>query len=134
MVSKTFREDTSSTASARNIPNNHFGSSKARIDDDVETTCHEPIPLRQLQTSQEGTPDVISYNKGQCNERLGSSRVGSSDRQVEACARGRLRKEGGGKPANSTRTGVEGSSGRQQRRSEGSSNQTTFLRFTCHKR
>ena len=47
VVSKAFREDTSSTASARNIPNNHFGSSKARIDDDVKTTCHEPIPFRQ---------------------------------------------------------------------------------------
>ena len=35
------------------------------------------------------TPDVISYNKGQCND--GSSRVSSSDLQAEACARGRLR-------------------------------------------
>ena len=48
VVCKTFREDTSSTASVRNIPNNHFGSSKARIDDDVKTTCHEPIPFRQV--------------------------------------------------------------------------------------
>ena len=48
VVSKIFREDTSYTASVRNIPNNHIGSSKARIDDDVKTTCHKPIPFRQV--------------------------------------------------------------------------------------
>ena len=48
VVSKTFREDMSSTASAKNIPNNHLRSSKAWIDDDVNTTCHKPIRFRQV--------------------------------------------------------------------------------------
>ena len=53
------------------------------------------------------SPPMISYNKGQCNERLAQAvwgGGGSSDRQAEACARGRLRrKEGGGtQPAAST--------------------------------
>ena len=48
---------------------------------------------QKLQTSSGSTPDVISYNKGQCNERLAQACVGSSDRQAEACARGRLRQK-----------------------------------------
>ena len=36
---------------------------------------------------------VTSYNKGQCNERLAQGCMGSSDRQAEACARGRLREK-----------------------------------------
>ena len=49
-------------------------------------------PRAETSGFKESTPVMTSYNKGQCNA-FGSSRVGSSDRQAEACARGRLREK-----------------------------------------
>ena len=54
---------------------------------------------------KESTPCVISYNKGQCNERLAQAVWARVIAKRRACGRGRLRrKEGGGtQPAASTR-------------------------------
>ena len=74
--------------------------------------CSGGLPLRRAplrvedpraETSgfKESTPGLVSYNKGQFNERLAQA-VWARVSQAEACARGRLRrKEGEGrqKPA-----------------------------------
>ena len=85
-------------------------------------------PRAETSGFKASTPVMISYNKEQCNERFGSSRVGSSDRQAEACARGRLRRKEGGGTQPAASTGLDWKPRReQQHRGGSSSKQTTFL-------
>ena len=61
-------------------------------------------PRAETSGFKESTPGLVSYNKGQCNERLAQAVWAGVIAKAEACARGRLRrKEGGGSPAASTR-------------------------------
>ena len=50
-------------------------------------------PRAETSGFKESTPVMISYNKGQCNERLAQAVWARVDRQAEACARGRLREK-----------------------------------------
>ena len=64
-------------------------------------------PRAETSGFKESTPVMISYNKGQCNERLAQAVVGVSDRQAEACARGWLRRKEGGGPQPPASTGLD---------------------------
>ena len=58
VVSKTFREDMSYPASARNIPNDILRRSKACWQDDDINTCHQthmPIELRRFRSEGPGS-------------------------------------------------------------------------------
>ena len=62
VVYKTFREDMSYPASARNIPNNNIRRAKASWqDDDIDITCHQthmPIQLRQVMSPNPHSLDI----------------------------------------------------------------------------
>ena len=90
VVCKTFREDMSYPASARNIPNNNIRRAKASWqDDDIDITCHQinmPNQLRQIMSPNPHSLDI----QGHVSER--SDRHNLDSRRVTDRAANRWRR------------------------------------------